>query len=121
MNKIKLDLDSLQIESFETTPDESGAKGTVHGLVGSGEPEFCTDFTICIQICPQPTIGTACPSFGSTCGNTCGGTCGSTCGSTCGNTCGGTCAVTCSFTCGITCGTAGCEPTCNNCRHGECP
>lgn len=31
MNKIKLDLDRLHVDSFETTPAEDEARGTVHG------------------------------------------------------------------------------------------
>ncbi len=40
MQKIKLDLDDLRVESFQTTPEETGGQGTVVGLanfdVGDG-------------------------------------------------------------------------------------
>lgn len=117
MKKIQLELDSLQVESFETTPAGSGAQGTVYGLTLSGEPELCTDFTICLRECPVPTAGLTC----GTCNPTCGSTCGSTCGTTCGSTCQGTCDFTCGNTCSETCGTALCEPTCNGCPDLQCP
>lgn len=114
MGKLKLDLNELQVETFDTSPEENEARGTVQGHYVSGEPEFCTDFTICIEICPLPTRGTC-----ASCGNTCGGTCGHSCGGTCAscNTCGGTC--TCGNTCGGTC--VFCTTPDASCGYPVCP
>ncbi len=66
MNKLKLDLDELAVESFETCGGDR-EKGTVLGQ------ELCT--------CP-----------GVTCANTCAPTCAYTCDDvTCANSCEGTC------------------------------
>ena len=103
MKKLQLNLDQLQIESFDTSPETSSAdEGTVYGLTGSGEPEFCT------ELCTHPLI---CGQTGNTCGNTCGGTCVNTCGNTCNASCNGTCSGnTCGSSCGFTCGfTCGCQ------------
>jgi hypothetical protein len=74
MNKLKLHLDELSVESFDTTGTEK-AKGTVFG-------EQCTCYTQCT--CP------GCP----TCDNTCNYTCDdATCPAcpTCAASCNGTC------------------------------
>lgn len=86
MRKIRLDVDALRVESFDTGAGWP-ARGTVHGRhhtweAGCGEPPPEDS----IFVCPAPTAAL-------TCANTCG-TCDVTCGSTCG--CGGTYgAVTC--------------------------
>lgn len=67
MNKLKLQLDELRVDSFDTTPVQK-QKGTVYG-------EQCTCYTICT--CP------GCP----TCDASCNGTCDDA--NTCGNTCNG--------------------------------
>ncbi|HEX2206863.1 MAG TPA: hypothetical protein VHG93_04220 [Longimicrobium sp.] len=79
MNKLKLHLEALTVESFDTSATEK-AKGTVFG-------EQCTCYTQCT--CP------GCP----TCANY------NTCDNTCNNTCPGTCAYTCDdYTCAYGCG-----------------
>jgi hypothetical protein len=87
-SKLKLDLDELQVESFDTTPGEHRREGTVFG-------QQCTCYTQCT--CP------GCP----TCDASCNGTCGGTCDASCNGTCGGTCANSCYGTCG--------EYTCYGC------
>lgn len=81
MLKVKLQLDDLQVESFDTAPPRK-AKGTVFG-------EQCTCQTICT--CP------GCYTCDASCNETCGrewtaeGTCDASCGppATCGyNYCG---------------------------------
>src|SRR5215218_8064679 len=72
MNKLKLNLDELSVESFDTTRRER-AKGTVFG-------EQCTCYTQCT--CP------GCPTCDATCNATCAATCAYTCDDA---TCGGTC------------------------------
>lgn len=65
MNKLKLKLDELAVDTFDTTPVEK-QNGTVYG-------EQCTCYTVCT--CP------GCP----TCDVSCNGTCDDayTCASTC--------------------------------------
>jgi hypothetical protein len=75
MNKLKLNLDELAVESFDTTRSEK-TRGTVVG-------EQCTCYTYC-DTCP------GCP----TCDNTCAYTCDdATCPAcpTCNASCNGTC------------------------------
>jgi hypothetical protein len=92
MNKLKLRLDDLRIDSFDTTAPQK-AKGTVFG-------EQCTCYTQCT--CP------GCP----TCDASCNGTCGYTCQGTCNEA---TCAE--GYTCLYwgTCDNTGCNYSCNGC------
>jgi len=128
MGKLKLDLDALAVETFETTqPDES--QGTVHGNQQQGT--FQTLFQVscggsCIhcggvatfQSCFQ-TCGQTCPQV-QTCGLTCQGTCFGTCQVTCQRTCGFTCYATCQLSCGVTCRT--CFHSCLvACTLNDCP
>jgi hypothetical protein len=83
MRKLKLDLDHLTVESFDTAPREK-EKGTVIG-------EQCTCYTQCT--CP------GCP----TCDNTCPATCAFTCDDpSCAESCAGSCAP--DYSCWQTCG-----------------
>ena len=80
MNKLKLQLDDLTVESFDTTAARD-EKGTVFG-------EQCTCDTACT--CP------GCPTCDITCPNTCYETCDDA--SCYGATCEGTCRIdTCGF------------------------
>jgi hypothetical protein len=96
MNKLKLNLDELSVESFDTTKSEK-SKGTVFG-------EQCTCYTQCT--CP------GCP----TCDGTCPATCPYTCDdASCGASCGGSCDCSNDYTC------EGCtqyDATCNG--YGTC-
>lgn len=87
--KIKLQLEDLAVDSFDTTPVERG-KGTVFGA-----QDPCTCYTCTCPGCPT-CAGTcpADPSCADTCWNTCDDwTCVATCGFTnCDTRCGG---VTC--------------------------
>ncbi len=95
MKKLKLSLDDLEVESFETTPEITDTKGTVMGYGVNGFEDTCpTECTCDTCVCP----GTGGNSCGGTCVSTCVSTCG-TCGGTCGNTCGNTCDGTCLATC----------------------
>ncbi|HEX6911474.1 MAG TPA: hypothetical protein VF142_13805 [Longimicrobium sp.] len=76
--KLKLNLDELNVDSFDTTKSER-PKGTVFG-------EQCTCYTNCT--CP------GCP----TCDASCNGTCDASCNGTCDASCNGTCA-----SCGDSC------------------
>jgi hypothetical protein len=84
MNKLKLRLDDLHIDSFDTTAPAK-SKGTVFG-------EQCTCYTQCT--CP------GCPTCDASCNGTCGASCNGTCGATCDASCNGTCDYSCDYNCG---------------------
>jgi hypothetical protein len=70
--KLKLHLEELSVESFDTTSTET-EKGTVFG-------EQCT--------CPTQCTCPGCPTCDATCPATCAYTCDdATCAGTCANTC----------------------------------
>ncbi|HEX6042547.1 hypothetical protein [Longimicrobium sp.] len=89
MQKLKLNLEDLSVDSFDTTRSER-PKGTVFG-------EQCTCYTQCT--CP------GCP----TCDASCNGTCYASCNGTCDVSCNGTCAGTCGDSCYDTCGGYTCD------------
>jgi hypothetical protein len=95
MNKLKLRLDDLQVDTFQTT-SVSKQKGTVLG------EQQCTCYTACGQnTCP------GCPTCDASCNGTCGASCNGTCGATCDASCYGSCDYTCdcpsAATCDYTC------------------
>ncbi len=91
MNKLKLHLEDLQIDSFQTTPAEK-PKGTVFG-------EQCTCYTQCT--CP------GCPTCDASCNGSCDASCNGTCDVSCNGTCGLDCNATWQMSCdGRTCPTA---------------
>jgi hypothetical protein len=99
MQKLKLRLDDLQVDTFQTTAPRR-EKGTVFG-------EQCTCYTQCT--CP------GCP----TCDASCNGTCNASCNGTCDDTCGATGNDTCYDTCAASCGT--CQFSCDDmytCANG---
>jgi hypothetical protein len=101
MAKLKLQLEDLLIDSFDTTPAEKG-RGTVFG-------EQCTCWTRCGQnTCP------GCPTCDASCNGTCAASCAQTCAYTCDDaSCAGTCGDTCDYSCnGDTCFVS--------CRMSEC-
>ena len=75
MKKLKLDLDDLKVESFETTPETGNPRGTVVGYGDTFGRCETFDLITCFEPCET-----------STCGHTCARTCNNTCGSTCGCT-----------------------------------
>lgn len=95
MRKLKLDVERLAVESFET----SGAApqlGTVKGQAGGAlEPEPL-----------EPDLTTNHPSIQFSCQTQC--TCGTGACLTCGATCGGDTCISCQASC-VTCET--CQPT----------
>ncbi len=95
--KLKLNLDQLSADSFDTTKPEAKT-GTVFG-------EQCTCYTNCT--CP------GCP----TCDASCNGTCDASCNGTCGASCNGTCNCPSGNTCDWSCGATDCDwgYTCGNC------
>jgi hypothetical protein len=100
-NKLKLHLEDLTVDSFQTTTPQR-PRGTVFG-------EQCTCYTNCT--CP------GCPTCDASCGqNTCAGTC-NTCGGSCGGTCDASCYGTCNASCNGSCDaycTQGYDVTCRN-------
>ena len=81
MQKLKLSLDDLQVESFRTVPDAAGEAGTVRGNVAAGDAEIVdTDMITIVKSC----YGTHCdPSCNNrTCIASCNGSC-ATCNGTC--------------------------------------
>ena len=93
MNKLRLTLEDLQIDSFSTTPVKK-EKGTVYG-------EQCTCPTACT--CP------GCP----TCDASCNGTCAASCNGTCDVSCNGSCGDSCDgCTWDASCGGMSCDYTC---------
>jgi hypothetical protein len=68
MNKLKLQIEDLAIESFETAR-AAGDEGTVVGHATQGNKYTC-----------DPAVGTC---FGYTCYETCAGTCPDSCDFTC--------------------------------------
>ena len=96
MNKLRLHLEDLQIDSFQTTPAEK-PKGTVFG-------EQCTCYTQCT--CP------GCPTCDASCNGTCDASCNGTCDASCNGTCGVSCNYSCDYTCGDTCGVSCGGQTC---------
>lgn len=64
MQKLKLDLDDLQVESFATVPDiERGGRGTVKGYSTSTESWTCSPYG-------ANTCGMGC-SYGNSCADSC--------------------------------------------------
>lgn len=102
MNKLKLNLDELSVESFDTMKSEK-TRGTVVG-------EQCTCYTYC-DTCP------GCPTCDASCNGTCDASCNGTCYEAtcvdCGSgdyTCDGYCTVN-DYTCNGygTCGVYPCK------------
>jgi hypothetical protein len=76
--KLKLDLDDLAVDTFDTTRGEK-SRGTVFG-------EQCTCWTYCGQnTCP------GCPTCDASCNGTCYASCNGTCNCGTNNTCGYSC------------------------------
>lgn len=97
MRKLTLDVDSLVVQSFQTTTPDGG-RGTVlgQGVVGPQRTPDCQS-PLCIL-----TEGYSCEG---TCGDSCQETCYNSCQScnsciaTCYQSCGGTCEASCGGTC----------------------
>ena len=97
MKKLRLQLEDLRIDSFQTTPVQR-VKGTVRG-----EEDPCT--------CPTRCATCTCPDC-NTCWESCNGSCYESCNGTCGG--GETCDESCINTCFVSCGDIGftCLDTC---------
>jgi hypothetical protein len=92
MNKLKLCLDDLAVESFDTERMQQ-EKGTVVGEACSCAGT-CPGQATCDYTCDDATCPYTCDD--DTCAASCNGTCaGATCYETCGRTCWDTCGRTC--------------------------
>ena len=114
MPKLKLDLDALTVDTFDTTP-AAHAGGNV---VANQQATMATCPGICGTQTNQPSCLTCivqtCGIFSCqhlTCHATCPPTCQATCQQSCQGTCQMTCPNTCQQTCNITCN-GSCAPTC---------
>jgi hypothetical protein len=88
MRKIRLDLDTLSVESFSTVRGKEDRDGTVFGHLPPFTYQlYCSDGNTCYETCDG--CGTA-PSDCGTCDTNCG-TCATDCG-----TCDPYCCCTCS-------------------------
>ena len=102
MPKLKLQIDMLRVESFETHPAARG-RGTVEGQIEPGliigEPVPATND---VKMCLDSWINTCVTARISECpGETCGAqlTCGASCQATCETCYGPTCVTACLGTC----------------------
>ena len=84
MTKLKLQLDDLSVESFETHFAE--AQGTVLGNDSDYTEGTCPGFATCDASCDASCNGTC---FQTCAGGTCNGTCGFSCPQSCYGTCQG--------------------------------
>ena len=82
MKKLRLHLEDLLIDSFDTTTPAK-SKGTVFG-------EQCTCYTQCT--CP------GCPTCYESCNGSCAVSCNGSCQATCDVSCYGSCGYTCEYT-----------------------
>lgn len=104
MQKLKLNLEALSVESFDTTGAEAEQRGTVKGHIPPWtEGRECES----IDVCTNWDCGTAYSDCGG-CG-TAASDCG-TCATNCGSCYDATCGATYCGTCATDCGT--CDPYC---------
>lgn len=87
MNKLKLSLEALAIESFDTTATVR-EKGT---MMGEQATNTCPGCPTCAATCAYTCDDATCPQC-PTCAESCNGSCQ---GPSCWDTCGGSCFDTC--------------------------
>jgi hypothetical protein len=93
MERLKLDLDSLEVQSFETTAGPENRRGTVHGQM---VPIDSDAYAFAATGCGDCGTGSGSGSATATCAGyyTCDASCNGTC-NTCNASCGGTCDANC--------------------------
>lgn len=94
MRKLKLEIDALRVESFQTTGVAREAAGTVRGHLDRAAEEDLVAIT---------TLRTQEPSCFDTCKISCWGTCEASCGGTCEVSCDGGCTELCTYGCSDGC------------------
>jgi hypothetical protein len=108
MRKLTLNLESLAVQSFETTPGDGGGRGTVLGRGGAVAGPGVVPRDTYPNGCPSPLcVDTPLASCDGSCGNSCYDSCNGSCASciySCDASCGGTCAETCPASCAPSCG-----------------
>ncbi|HEX6373513.1 MAG TPA: hypothetical protein VF006_31600 [Longimicrobium sp.] len=96
MRKLRLDPDSLEVQSFPTLAPEGAARGTVHGGQAGPDTPYCNSFDAACKVTEQPSCDGTCQ--GETCYDSCDLTC-----HTCIPSCYGSCIASCN-SCQVTCG-----------------
>lgn len=105
MAKLKLDVNSLSVQSFQTVATEGAARGTVHGRAEVPDKTYgCSINPPCLHTEQLSCNGTCYETCHESCHweltcHTCLATCPITCWNTCGNTCGSCMVATCGATC----------------------
>lgn len=115
MSKLRLELESLAVETFDPVPSAArGGRGTVFGEQRvPGEMQQYASYPDCPSpLCVDTELASCNGSCQPTCRASCLGTCES-CIATCngGDTCFGSCYGTCDLTCADTCKQS-CGPLC---------
>jgi len=88
MKKLKLELDALEVDSFDTSWLDNW-EGTVHGRVSGGGVTQCGGIQTCAGDCVISADGATQCGGDYTCGDDCQVSAGAA--TQCGQTCGGTC------------------------------
>lgn len=109
MRKLTLDVEALSVQSFETTPADAIARGTVlgRGAIGGVDVAYPYPQQTYPNGCPSPLcVDTPMASCDGSCGNSCYASCNGTCQScaSCVASCNGSCVQTCGDSCAPTCG-----------------
>lgn len=119
MSKLRLDLDALQVESFDTRPGASRPRGTVQGHGRDTDLAACGDATFPVS-CWDDSCAGSCASCDGSC---VAGTCAASCNGTCAVSCNGTCLASCGGTCDATCVSCGysCDASCVSCWGSQSP
>ena len=104
MGKLRLDMDHLQVESFDTEAASAAARGTVRGNV---EFNNGADFAANDLEGRHDRFGVVVTGSSCLCTISCNGTCYDTCG---GDTCTGACQTCAPTSCGTTCPVVVCDP-----------
>jgi hypothetical protein len=111
MRKLTLNLDSLAVQSFETTPEDAAGRGTVLGRgIAVGYPAQTYPYGCPSPLCMDTPLASCDGSCGNSCYESCNGSCGS-CIASCNASCGGTCDASCGDTCPASCGPLCIPPT----------
>lgn len=108
MSKMKLDLDALRVDTFDTLPRYEGA-GTVFGLGQESGHNTCMGTCRTCASCPEISCVKPCETNDQ---NTCMGTC---------NTCASCPEISCVKACDVDCGaTGGMGPSCQTHPQHTC-
>lgn len=120
MKKLRLDLDHLRVESFDTSGGGAAPRGTVRGAARHPTLEESYDPSCLGGDSCDGSCGDTCLSCDASCIN---GTCYASCNGTCAASCNGTCVASCYGSCDVTCETCGgtCYESCHSCWGSRAP